>query len=160
MGYLLHNLKNCCNLCTIKFLPIPIYLFFFFVLPGITRPGYFSPCGPAAHPVTRPGGRPRLATPPAHDYWSLNSDNNLIVATHWKNIKSVEARENTSLNLTSRICLTVTIQYRLNQYNSFRLLIIHTTVYKCLQLSIVFYNVLHRYPRLALDTRLFNVDKA
>src|SRR4028119_2128724 len=37
---LLHNLKNCCNLCTIKFLPIPIYLFFYFVLPGITRPGW------------------------------------------------------------------------------------------------------------------------
>jgi hypothetical protein len=47
-------------------------------LPGITRPGYFLPCGPAAHLLTRPGGRPRLATPPAHDYGSLNSGNDLL----------------------------------------------------------------------------------
>ena len=48
------------------------------VSPGITQPGYFSSCGPAAHLLTRPGGRPRLATPPAHDYRSLNSGNDLL----------------------------------------------------------------------------------
>jgi hypothetical protein len=60
-------------------------------LPGITRPGYFSPCGPATHLLTRPGGRPRLATPPAHDHRSQNFDNNLMNATHLKNVGAVKA---------------------------------------------------------------------
>ena len=47
-------------------------------LPGITRPGYFSPCGPAAHLKRGRGDVPRLAVPPAHDYRSLNSGNNLL----------------------------------------------------------------------------------
>ena len=82
-----------------------------------------------------------------------------MTATHLKNIKLLKARQNISLSLTPRSCLTVTTQYRPNQDNIFRLLIVHTTVYNGLQVSTLFYNVLHCYPRLALDTRLFNVDK-
>jgi hypothetical protein len=52
-------------------------------LPGITRPGYFSPCGPAALLTRGRGDVPRLAVPPAHDYRSQNLDNNLIDATHF-----------------------------------------------------------------------------
>jgi len=63
VGYLLHNLKNCCNLCAINFLPIHIYLFFLFVLPGITQPG-FSTCSLRRSYNAAGGGGPRLAAPP------------------------------------------------------------------------------------------------
>src|SRR4028118_789169 len=36
--YLLHNLKKCCNLCAMDLLPIPIYLFFFFIYRVVLDP--------------------------------------------------------------------------------------------------------------------------
>src|SRR4028119_2273294 len=46
-------------------------------LPGITRPGYFTP-GLRRTSLRGRGDVPRLAVPPAHDYRSLNSGNNLL----------------------------------------------------------------------------------
>ena len=66
-----------------------------------------------------------------------------MTATHLKNIKLLKARQSIGLSITPRTCLTVTTQYRPNQDNIFRLLIVHTTVYNCLQLSTLCYNVLH-----------------
>jgi hypothetical protein len=73
-------------------------------------------------------------------------------ATYSKNIKLLKARQNIGLSITPRSDLTVTTQYRPNQGNIFRLLRVHTTVYNCLTTS-------YTVTPLALDTRLFNVDK-
>ncbi len=47
--------------------------------------------GPAALLPRGRGDVPRLAVPPAHDYRSQNFDNNLMDATHLKNVGSIKA---------------------------------------------------------------------
>jgi hypothetical protein len=58
--------------------------------------------GPAALHWRDRGGGPRLAIPPAHDYRWQNFDNNLINATHLKNVESVKAMYNSHLKLTPK----------------------------------------------------------
>ena len=94
------------------------------VSPGIT--GYHSTrfffalraCGA---PLTRPGGGPRLAPPPAHDYRSQNQINHLLIATHFKNIELLKPRHDIDLNLMPRSFLTVATEYRLNCIQLFRI---------------------------------------
>jgi hypothetical protein len=68
-------------------------MFWVFVgcLPGITRPGFFRLAGLRRTSLRGRGDVPRLAVPPAHDYRSPNFDNNLMDATHLKNVESVKA---------------------------------------------------------------------
>ena len=56
----------------VNFMLLFIYLFFYFVLPGITRPGWSAslPAAPLNSECRGRGGVPRLAVPPAHVYKS------------------------------------------------------------------------------------------